>query len=259
MLEFDVKKYLKNSLVTKAKDYGEEHGIAHLFSRPIIGYASVKNPLFMAFCDKGWSLHPKEIYRPANTVVVHFLPFVPGLGQEDFSKAKDASILYAAILNDTVKESLEKLGRLVSLTALPGDWDYEKDDFYWSHKLAAYVAGMGDFGLASSFNTSKGNLGRFDSVLTEMVLEPSFQWPQLKEDAIADILQSIADAQRFSPKDSLSPGLEPLASSIIELCPAGAINEYYIDKQKCRDYCRNLGQSVPAADGCGRCFNPHSI
>ena len=271
MLEFDVKKYVEDGLVNKAKEYRDDHGIAHLFADPIIGYAWAKSPLFEAFYDRGWSLHPKEIYRPANTVVVHFLPFARGLNQEDFSKAQDASLLYAAILNDNVKGSLEKLGRLVSLTALPGDWDKDKDDHYWSHKLAAFVAGLGEFGLASSFNTVKGNLGRFDSVLTEMVLEPSKQWPDLKEDAIADILQDIIDAQRFGSEavgaeplsaarlEALSADLAPIDTAIIDRCPAKAINTNFIDKQKCRNYCRSLDQVVPVPDGCGRCFNPHSV
>ncbi len=259
MLKFDVKKYIENEVMLKAENYGKDNGFSHLFSSPLIGYASADNPLFMAFFEKGWSKHPKEIYRPCKTVVVHFLPFAEGLSPVEISKAKDASILFAAILNDTIKESLEKLGRLASLSSLPGDWDNERDDFSWSHKLAAYVAGMGTFGLASSFNTEKGSMGRFDSVLTEMEIEPSHIWHELEEVTIKNILQDIVDAQKFGPADILSKNLMPIDSSVRNSCPAGAIGEYHIDKQKCRDYCRSLDNIAPASDVCGLCFDPHSI
>ncbi len=259
MQGIDVKKMIYDEVIKTAARYKKEKGLSGMFLDPIIGYASSKDPLFLIFAERGWSLHPKEIYRPGNSVIVHFLPFSHSVVQsngnghsisEEWIAAYESAILFSAYINDSIMKSLGVLGRLTSLTNLPGDWNEVRGGPDWSHKLAAYVAGMGDFSIAESFNTESGSCGRFGSVITDYEIEPSKTF----DGENADRLNSIADSIKKSFLFSGSGNAE-VCEDKIDLCPAGAIKHDGIDLQQCRSFCLGLGQAVPSSDVCGKCFD----
>ncbi len=259
MWGIDIKKRIEEAVMSTADDYKKEKGLSDVFLDPIIGYASAKDPLFFTFNDRNWTLHPKEIYRPGNTIIVHFLPFAPWVAEsnrggktvsKEWTAAWDASIMFSAMINDAIKETLESLGRLASLANLPSDWCDEKDGPNWSHKLTAFAAGMGDFGIAGSFNTSAGSAGRFGSVITEYVIEPTGFCNESDGDLLNAIADKIEKSYQFKPY-----GETRIVEDKIHRCPAGAITSDGVDRSKCRAFCAAQKQIVPSADVCGKCFD----
>lgn len=257
-----IKKRILDNVLSTAEAHKKSNGLEDLFDNPIVGYASVKNPLFKKFFDLDWSQHPKEIYRPGSTVVVHFLPFSQkvidsnrkgGKISEEWVKAYNSALLFSAIINDSIMDTLQQVGRVSSLTNVPKDWNEKRGGPNWSHKLAAYVAGMGDFGIAGSFNTSAGSSGRFGSIITEFTIEPSKEWPQWEESDLRELNPIIEHIR----KSHMIEGGEEIVvdDSKILLCPARAISTKGVDLNKCREFCAAQKQIVPASDVCGKCFD----
>jgi ferredoxin len=60
-------------------------------------------------------------------------------------------------------------GRTGFNNSLPSDLLYTSN---WSERHAAFVCGLGTFGLSEGLITSKGMAGRFGSIITEMYLSP---------------------------------------------------------------------------------------
>lgn len=262
MQELGIKKRILDDVISAAEAHKKKHGLEDLFNDPIIGYASVKNPLFKKFFDLDWSQHPKEIYRPGSTVIVHFLPFTQKVVEsnrkgaeisEEWVKAYNSALLFSAKINDSIIETLQKIGRLSSLTNIPKDWNEERGGPNWSHKLAAFVAGMGDFGIAGSFNTTVGSAGRFGSIITELTIEPSKEWPEWEDSNVQELDSIISEIK----KSHMIKGGEEIVvdDSKVFLCPVKAISTKGVDLDKCREFCAAQNQIVPASDVCGKCFN----
>lgn len=328
MWGINIKKRIESEVMSAVAAYKENNRLTDMFMDPVIGYASAKDPLFMTFYERNWTLHPKEIYMPGNTVIVHFLPFAKRITEsnridncisEEWVAAYNASILFSAIINDSIKGTLESYGRLASLTNLPGDWNEEIDGPNWSHKLAAFIAGMGNFGIAGSFNTPSGSGGRFGSLITEYIIEPTGSF----SGSHADKLNSIADGIKKSylytdsrqvqeqmqvrdqwqiqvqdqgqiqvqdqgqiqvqnqwqaqaqyqtqAEDQMQTQVEAkeqmkmqaqaqahmnqISDDKILCCPASAITQNGVDRNKCRAFCAAQKQIVPSPDVCGKCFD----
>lgn len=259
MWGIDIKQKIENAVMMTAADYMKDNELSHMFSDPIIGYAQANDPLFLTFSEKNWTLHPKEIYRPGNTVVVHFLPFSAEIVEsnrnnmeisKEWTAAYEAAIFFSALLNSSIKDTLESLGRLASLTSLPGDWNEKRNAPDWSHKLAAYVAGMGEFGIAGSFITSVGSAGRLGSIITELKIEPSKVWPKRNDHDLESIANDIQKSYLFLNRNN-----DPIKDEKIFKCPAKAISSEGVDLAKCRDFCAAQKQIVPSPDVCGKCYD----
>lgn len=254
-----IKDRIQNEVIDLVRTYTAENNLTDIFLDPYVGYAQTKDPLFLAFFEKGWTMHPKEIYRPGNTVIIHYLPFsekvtksnkIGGEISKEWIKAYDSAIFLSALINDRIKDILESLGRLASLTNLPGDWNHEKDGPNWSHKLAAYVAGMGDFGIAGSFKAKLGSGGRLGSVITEYVMDQSRPITMQDHRIINSIIDEIEKSHLFMDYPHVK-----ISETKIFRCPAQAVTASGVDRDKCRAYCAAQGQIVPSPDVCGKCFD----
>lgn len=58
---------------------------------------------------------------------------------------------------------------------LPPTYNYDPENLRsdWSHRSAAYIAGIGKFGIHNMLITEKGCCGRIGSVITDMDIEPT--------------------------------------------------------------------------------------
>ncbi len=89
----------------------------------------------------------------------------------------------------------------------------------WSHRHAAYVAGMGTFSLSDALITPKGIAMRCNSVVTDLKLP--------------------ATARKYASHVANCPFLVDGSCGVcIERCPAGAITAQGHDKHKCRENIR---------------------
>ncbi|MDR1943200.1 MAG: 4Fe-4S binding protein [Synergistaceae bacterium] len=72
-----------------------------------------------------------------------------------------------------LKGELEKNGCAATVPAIDPRFFSESFTSNWSERHAAYVCGLGTFGLSKGFITRSGMAGRFGSVITELELPPT--------------------------------------------------------------------------------------
>ena len=167
-----------------------------MFEAPLMGCAAADDPLFDYMKQRkdiyGPTLRLPEEWLPgAVSVVSFFLPFskaVRDSNRADLSEPSDlwlhsriegqafldrAAAYLAELLREaggrTVVPSLEPSFSVVRDPARleRGEPPYVSN---WSERHAAYVAGLGTFGLSKHLITEKGVCGRFSSVITDLPL-----------------------------------------------------------------------------------------
>ena len=254
------KKRLQEELAEEMTTYITQKGLRDVIGLPLLGYAFADDKRFMDAFDAGINQHPKEIYRPGTTVIVSFLPFIPQYVQDNFinndgkkavskawKHAYESSIIVSAHINTFTLEFLDGMGREASLSTIHTDWNKDTHRPEWSHKIAAYIAGMGEFGPNSCIRTEFGPWGRFNSILTEVQLQPTGKEIEKKKENQINI---VDDYNTFS----LFKNPTKIPESVINACPCRAISKDGIDKAKCQDYCLKQNEFIPEPDACGRCY-----
>lgn len=100
----------------------------------------------------------------------------------------------------------------------------------WSERHAAFVCGLGTFGLSKGFITRKGIAGRFGSIITDALIEP--------DNAVPDNIYGNCS----------------MCGRCAELCPVNAISlEKGKDHAICNEYVRLTGVKFSPRYGCGKC------
>jgi epoxyqueuosine reductase len=110
----------------------------------------------------------------------------------------------------------------------------------WSERHAAYVSGLGTFGLCDGLITEMGKAAIFFSVIVKASIPPT---PRPYTDHHAYCLHYARG----------------LCGRCIDRCPAGAITEHGHDKERCHSYSREVVQPFARTNygiddyGCGLC------
>jgi epoxyqueuosine reductase len=110
----------------------------------------------------------------------------------------------------------------------------------WSERHAAYVSGLGTFGLCDGLITERGKAMQCFSIIARIPI-PATERPYTDHNAYC----------LFHARGTC--GL------CIKRCPAGAISERGHDKERCREYCFGVGQPYARSHygideyGCGLC------
>ncbi len=260
------KKHLQEALAEEMTKYIKGQGLTDILGLPLLGYAFTNDKRFMDAFDAGLTKHPKEIYRPGTTVIVSFLPFLPEYVQDNFIEnnnvnavskawayAYDRSIIVSAHINTFILDFLEEWGREASLSTPHTDWNRDSNRPEWSHKIAAHIAGMGEFGPNGCIRTEYGPWGRFSSILTEVQLEPSGKNHTNENGINEETYDEINIAEDYM-RYGLFENPVSVPQRIINACPIGAISKDGIDTVKCQEYCQMQNEFVPEPDACGRCY-----
>ena len=280
-MEVDVTKRNKNQIIENIKatvdSFNEREDIRTEFGKPVVAFLSTDHPLFDTFFARGENDHPKKLYRPGNTLIIHYVPWEGSVEPDaDSWLAADRESLWLAMeINKEIKRTLNKVGRLHSNTSTMIDWDREKHRYGWSNKIAAFIAGMGEFGPAGSFHVGDRYGGRIGSIITAALYADR---PELHEDSpelCSDGQQEeselgqtgsmtdpdpdpekLEDVFRKMMKDCRFAGYggEKCSDEMIAACPGGAIDVDGIDRQKCQDWCETIDKYTPAPEVCGGCF-----
>jgi epoxyqueuosine reductase QueG len=124
--------------------------------------------------------------------------------------------------SEKLTQSLEGLGvRAASIELLPGLMVHKDGNFglssTWSHRHAAYISGLGTFGLSEGLITEKGKAVRFTTLIMEAPLE-------VKERSYKDHHEWCLYFQDGS------------CGVCMSRCPIQAITESGHDKNACADY-----------------------
>lgn len=151
---------------------------------PVVGFADAADPMFLELKQIIGPNHalPSEILPGAQSVIAYFIPFSEdiinsNIPEEESSREWDYSNIETNILladlNQFLHEKLAEQGYYSSL--LPPTYNYDEEELVsdWSHKSAAYIAGIGKFGAHHLLITDKGCCGRIGSIITDMKLTPT--------------------------------------------------------------------------------------
>lgn len=252
----DVKAAIEENVKAAIRTFEEREDIVTKFGEPVIGYANARSSIFDMFFSRGLSNHPKSIYRPGNTIVLHFVPYDPAVAaaneasaepSEAWNRAFIESMWLSMRLNGVIRETLDTVGRLSSCINTPTDWNEETCHEEWSHKMAAYAAGMGEFGPAGSFHTKNGYAGRLGAIITDGFYADACEEPDSQQ--LEQIYQNIMTSCCYENAPDVS-----CSQDMINACPCGAISPTGINRKKCQEYCKTIDEYIPSPDICGKCF-----
>jgi len=168
-----------------------------LFEEPLIGFGDASDPLFEEYRKPGiigpWYRTPVEWMEGASTVISFFFPFTEEVRASNRVARKTCSVQWACgriegqqfqdvFMRNAVRffedrgvramaPGLSENFGTVRAGIIKGKLDCTEglspDTFgsNWSERHAAFVCGLGTFGLSKGLITEKGMAGRFSSIL----------------------------------------------------------------------------------------------
>lgn len=153
---------------------------------PIIRFSSADNPLFPKLKSAVSPTHllPQDMLPEARTVISFFLPFPP-----DINKSNNGELLSSEEWATGYIETNELIGKLGEhmahilnkenhkLVTIPAthNWIEDKLISNWSHRHAAFISGLGTFGLNNMLITDRGCSGRIGTLITSAQVAPDEQ------------------------------------------------------------------------------------
>ena len=173
-----------------------------LFEAPLVGFGAADDTLFAKFKEPGvigpWHMSPKEWLPDAETVVSFFFPTNREVRESNRTAHRHASDLwaYARIEGQAyiaafmeavacwfrdngydacVPSSDPRWQKMFAGKGIEGYPEITDASFgsRWSERHAAYVCGLGTFGLSKGLITEKGMAGRFASIIVSAVFGPT--------------------------------------------------------------------------------------
>ena len=221
-----------------------------LFRAPLTAFSSAYDERYLRLKEiiGEWHLSPLELLSDAKSVISYFVPFTKSVVLEPVNE-KDGSPLwgeaYEAInhsfnlISGSLSEYLIGLG--FSAKTIPSTHTYSPEDMksLWSHRSAAFIAGLGSFGVNRLVITEKGSGGRFCSVITSAPLKPK---------------QNLAQVS-CSHIQSRSCGL------CLSACPVNALKPDAVDRFACQEELFKNEKKLKErtvlhrADICGKCIS----
>jgi len=233
-----------------------------IYDTPLIGFAAAEDSLFAEFKKPEiigpWHMSPAQWLEGAKTVVSLFFPFSEGVRSALRKCSPDMDIpfqwLYArvegqSLLDEIMSGVSDKLRERKIAAVVPaidprlkaiqggkggiqGYAEINESTFgsTWSERHAAYVCGLGTFGLSKGIITEKGMAGRFASIIIDLELE-------------ADI-RPYSGVYDYCTK----------CGACIRRCPVGAISlEKGKDHSVCGPWIDRSKQIYAPRYGCGLC------
>ncbi|WP_440946774.1 epoxyqueuosine reductase [Methanosarcina sp. T3] len=235
---------LKNKIESIIKTAASNPGTETQYREPLVGYASADDPIFdeMKEIIGPHHLHPKEIFPGAKTVVSFFLPFEKELVKlnwrspdpiKEWILAKSETDRLIGEINEKLKTELAGEGIEAVAPGIVFDYKSKGFDVTWSHKSAAYAAGLGTFGVHHMLITKAGCAGRFGTLLISAEIPPT---PRPTEEFC-----------RYKKGEK--------CLVCVDRCPAGALSVRGLDKEKCYRQLKENARAFPELNqfACGKC------
>lgn len=162
----------------------ETDPFSDLFREPLIGCASAADPLFDSIADFVGPHHlkPVDLLPEVGSVISCFIPYSAKVVEsnrqagEAVSEEWALAYLESRRLADSV--SREAVGHRIAVglkaAGVPPEINYDDVALRasWSHRSAAYIAGLGRFGLNNLLITPSGCAGRLFTLFISARLEP---------------------------------------------------------------------------------------
>ncbi len=234
------------------------HGGMRMYDEPLVAVAAADDAWFNRFTEPGivgpQYMGPREWLPGAQSVVCWFLPFTktvrdtnraPGLPSGEWASARiDGEVFNNALRDFAASWLSSQSGDVVAPVADPRFAVVNRIP-NWSERHAAFVAGLGTFGLHRALITAKGTAGRLGSVVTTLKLEPTPR-PYTRFDVYCPFLTQ-QQAETIA-------GKKYKCGACIRRCPSGAISGNGKNHDICSDYINNEVLPLYAPRyGCAKC------
>lgn len=183
----DFSEHSIDNSVSKENALSRECGGIRIFDWPIIGVSSAEVDLYKEFIKPEIigenHLQPKEWLHEAKSVVSIFNPFTQQIKlsnvggyypSEKWLHGRIEGQAYVVAATQALAEYLISIGGKVVVPVVGQRYKiYSTPKIYsnWSDCHAAYIAGLGTFGINRGIITKKGIAGRFCSVITDVELK----------------------------------------------------------------------------------------
>ncbi len=216
------------------------------YRTPLVGFAAADDPAWQVIRERVNPDHllPTDILPGAQTVVAFFVPFsyrVVTENKRHFYVSPEWVRAYVetnALIEDVCR-GLERLladkGIWAAHQAPTHNFDPETLRAPWSHKSAAYVAGLGEWGLHHMLITARGCAGRCGSLVIDAAIPPTRRPDSLYCSFYRD--GSCAEC--------------------VKRCPVGALTVNGLDKERCYRVCLETDMvyrsQFGTSDVCGKC------
>jgi len=216
------------------------------YRKPLVGFASARDPAWQLIRERFIAGHllPRDILPEARSVVAFFIPFSHGVVTENkrhfyISPEWARAYVETNTLIENICLDMEQMlaSRGVRAAHQPPTHNYDPKTLSspWSHKSAAYVCGLGGWGLHHMLITERGCAGRVGSLVIDV---PTPHTPRTD-----DLPCSFY--------------LDGSCTECMKLCPLGAITLKGLDKERCHRACMEAdflfrGQ-FGKAEVCGKC------
>ncbi len=236
-----IEEFITDYVLSKNKD--------GFFREPLIGFSRAKDEKYedIKTIIGPHHLYPIEVLPSCKTVVSFFVPFTKMVVDSNILKDnKEISYIWAKtyyecnkLIDDLTRELIGYLRRFnvtgATIQATQG-FDKKLLKAPWSHKSAAHIAGLGEFGVNSLLITDKGCAGRAGTVFIDIDVESGNK-----------------------PASDRSRCLYYLNGSCLECvnsCPTNALSIDMLNREACYKKCLHtdsLYTDLGTCDSCGKC------
>lgn len=236
-IEHDIENLIIEAMVSLKRD--------DLYREPLIGFSSAKDKRYneLKSIIGEWHLNPSELLDDAESVITYFVPFTKDVSNgpkstegrsEIWGEAYTIINSYFNDINEIIVKYLTNLG--YSATPIKSTHTFDPKDMksMWSHRSAAAIAGLGEFGANRMLITEKGSSGRFCTVLTS-----------------AHLIKDVAPLE-----DKCLYKIDGSCGLCFEVCPVHALEPNSLNKFACQYVCNsNKKEDKLGADTCGKCIS----
>lgn len=240
-----MKQKIENSIQNFITNYQQKDDIKSSWKEPVIKYAAAADPMFdeLKKIVSEDHLMPEDILSGARTIIAYFIPFSNKIvdsntegkySSHQWAKAYVETNQLIAELNQHLKDELSEKGYQASLIAATNNFDKERLISDWSHRHAAYIAGLGTFGLNNMLITEKGCAGRIGTLITDLKIEASER----------------SEKERCLNKAGFN------CSKCVDRCVNGSLQEDSFDRHLCYELLSENDEIHPESaltDVCGKC------
>jgi len=175
---------IKRLITDYVKEYPKKEKTNTEWKKPLTAYANAQDPLFNKLKEVISPNHelPTDLLDNAQSVITFFLPFKEEINESNIKgrlSSRQWAVAYIETnqlimaVNKYIQKELNKRG--YNSTIIAATHNFREDQLIsdWSHRHAAYIAGLGTFGINNMLITAKGCAGRVGSIITDLKLKPT--------------------------------------------------------------------------------------
>jgi epoxyqueuosine reductase QueG len=237
---------LADTIISFIKDNAAKAEEHKLFRTPLVGFSSASDQLYANIGEivGPHHLRPQDFLPNVKTVVSFFIPFqketvkanrLEGPVSELWAESYLAANKLINYLSQSLCDYLKAQG--LDSASVPATHNYDPITLKsgWSHRSAAFVAGLGRFGLNRMLITKLGCAGRCGTVFISSELPAG----ERTEEELCLYFKSKS------------------CRACLKACPASTLTTKGFDRFKCNDQIQAnavyLSQKGLSADCCGKC------